>query len=912
MKRISAEKEIKYISNVIEKNISYYDIIKDKGFLSENILSQLRNLIEDVAILINNKQNNLNLDTHYNNINPSIEFIKKHAKYKFIIEFYEFLKGTASHYTPSEDGAEKLVSFYFRYICLIKNFLKNEYDLDIIRNLNNFPIYDDKSMKENYDIICNTIDSISDSFVKFTKGKFYVQKINTIYSDGKIYYEITLTKATDYLNKFERITMYSDKYIPDNYSVNIAYIEKQVKLNVGTSKIKIIRDYKVAIRVCELKNIFKIFGINKKFGEDYKEYRNLMEYITDRKCTITELLVSPIEEFKSIIEILANGAENHIITESFTIIRNYIIINMPGSNVIKYLTTKMENVVIRDQLDNNYNYVFDKVYLKPGCGMFDQMPYAMALLKHNTSWFHLIKVIDIEDKAYQLLYREIKSNVENKGLLYTPLKDLEYFDDIEQLIKNFNEKMMSIKKNPVDILELENNYVYIKSYENNSIDIITELEDYTTQNNEEIKNSLREYLTSNFDSSNISEDKIRALNNMLKISQATFIYGPAGTGKTKLIEILSSAFESFNKYYVAVTHTAVSNLSARIHNSNCQFDTISNFKTKSTLDCEILFIDECSAVSNVDMLAILFKQKYKAIIMVGDIYQIESIKYGNWFEICSRYFDENSKFELSHTHRTIDGDLIELWNCVRYDDRKAINILSNQEYTQPLSEKIFDKLLDEEIVLCLNYDGMYGINNINKVRQGVNSNLEFNIGVDTYKVGDPILFNDCPRFKNILYNNLKGVIQEIIEDKEQKCWWFTIEIDKDSISIDNSISTIEFLDSNNEDKIKIKFKVNEYADKDDDENEYEHIIPFNLAYAVSIHKAQGLEYDCVKIVITQNIEDCITKNIFYTAITRAKKVLKIYWSSDSQTKIFNNFESNNSKKDIAILRQKIKNRKTQC
>ena len=58
MKRISAEKEIMYISNVIEKNIEYYEKIKDKGFLSENILSQLRNMIEDVAILINNRENN--------------------------------------------------------------------------------------------------------------------------------------------------------------------------------------------------------------------------------------------------------------------------------------------------------------------------------------------------------------------------------------------------------------------------------------------------------------------------------------------------------------------------------------------------------------------------------------------------------------------------------------------------------------------------------------------------------------------------------------------------------------------------------------------------------------------------------------------------------------------------------------
>ena len=129
MKRISAEKEISYISNVIEKNIEYYEKLKDKGFLSENILSQLRNLIEDVAILVNNKENGLTLDTHYDNVNPSFNFIKGKKKYKFIIEFHDFLKGTASHYTPSEDGAEKLVSYYFKYICYTKKFLKDEYHI---------------------------------------------------------------------------------------------------------------------------------------------------------------------------------------------------------------------------------------------------------------------------------------------------------------------------------------------------------------------------------------------------------------------------------------------------------------------------------------------------------------------------------------------------------------------------------------------------------------------------------------------------------------------------------------------------------------------------------------------------------------------------------------------------------------
>ena len=57
-------------------------------------------------------------------------------------------------------------------------------------------------------------------------------------------------------------------------------------------------------------------------------------------------------------------------------------------------------------------------------------------------------------------------------------------------------------------------------------------------------------------------------------------------------------------------------------------------------------------------------------------------------------------------------------------------------------------------------------------------------------------------------------------------------------------------------------------------------VPFQVAYAVSIHKAQGLECDSVKIVITDANEDDITHSIFYTAITRAREKLKIFWTPE--------------------------------
>lgn len=905
MKRISAEKEITYISNVIEKNIEYYEKIKDKGFLSENILSQLRNLIEDVAILINNRENNQDLDTQYKNIAPSLDFIKGKQKYKFILDFYNFLKGTSSHYTPSEDGAEKLVSYYFRYICLTKKLLHDDYNIEIIKNIDKFPIYDDKSMKENYDLICSVVENEKGSPSKFIKGKFYVQKVNTIYSNGEIYYEITVSKATDYKNKFEHITLYSKKYIPDNYSINVSTLDKDVDLNIGKSKIKIINDYRIAIRICELKNIFSFFGVNKQFGENYREYKNLMKYLTDSQNIITNILCMDNEGYAKIKLQLQEGAENHHITDMLDKMREIILNNRKGHNIFRYLTTHMENIVIRDQQSDTTNFVFQDLYITHKSGMFDSMPYAMSLYKHNISWQHLIKAIDMYNKDEELLYSFVKNNIENENKLYTPTKEIKYFENISDLIKKFNNRFLSINSRSNNLLKLENGMIYIESYEKDTMKIISLLKDYSETYSSDLKNAVDIYMLFELQD-DISKDKEEILQKIFKTNSVAFIYGPAGTGKTKMIEILSSAFKSYDKCFLANTNTAVTNMKTRIGNiENSSFLTISNYIRNNSIECDILFIDECSMVSNTDMIKILEKQEYQAIILVGDIYQIESIKYGNWFQFCNKYFNDNIVYNLKDTHRTSDIDLMELWESVRYNNKKAINILSNQEYTQPLSKEIFDKTSEDEVILCLNYDGMYGINNINRVKQQLNPNKEYNFGIDTYKVNDPILFNDCPRFNNFLYNNLKGIIKNIEEDKENNCIWFTIEVDKEAINELYRPFDVEILESEVLGKVNICFRVNEYIDREDDENEYDHIIPFNLSYAISIHKAQGLEYDSVKIVITSNIEDRITKNIFYTAITRAKNKLKIYWNSDSQTKIFDNFDKRENNRDLAILRQKI-------
>lgn len=48
-------------------------------------------------------------------------------------------------------------------------------------------------------------------------------------------------------------------------------------------------------------------------------------------------------------------------------------------------------------------------------------------------------------------------------------------------------------------------------------------------------------------------------------------------------------------------------------------------------------------------------------------------------------------------------------------------------YTTKLYESIFELASEDEIVLCLNYDGLYVINNINSFLQSANPNKAFKL-----------------------------------------------------------------------------------------------------------------------------------------------------------------------------------------
>ena len=65
---------------------------------------------------------------------------------------------------------------------------------------------------------------------------------------------------------------------------------------------------------------------------------------------------------------------------------------------------------------------------------------------------------------------------------------------------------------------------------------------------------------------------------------------------------------------------------------------------------------------------------------------------------------------------------------------------------------------------------------------------------------------------------------------------------------------------------------------------------FSHAYAISIHKSQGSEYDNVVIILSKTFKRMFYNKLIYTAVTRAKKSLILIGRVDSlNTSISSNY-----------------------
>ena len=228
-------------------------------------------------------------------------------------------------------------------------------------------------------------------------------------------------------------------------------------------------------------------------------------------------------------------------------------------------------------------------------------------------------------------------------------------------------------------------------------------------------------------------------------------------------------------------------------------------------------------------------------------------------------------------------------------DDRIEESLSKNDYSSVLGDSLFQRRSSDEIILCLNYDGLYGINNVNRFLQASNLNPAVNWSESTYKVGDPVLFNESDRFRPVIFNNLKGEIVKI--DRKPGRITFDVDLDRDIGSGDTFGTDLRWIEGPT-----VQFDVFERGNTDDDDDTVITMVPFQIAYAVSIHKAQGLEYESVKVAITDANKESISHSIFYTAITHTRKDLGVFWTPETQQRILSRLAVHENTKDENLLK----------
>src|SRR5690606_10188835 len=708
--------------------------------------------------------------------------------------------------------------------------------------------------------------------------------------------EVTFCRAVNKVSKFDRLIAFTDLDISDKYAVNLTLRRDQIEIIGHVMPITLILAWEVSIRSCELKNFARLLGHSVTGSTSSQEYKYLMSFLTQGHRNLNDLMSLSENNYQQIKQsaLVTNSASQIFVFLDEA--RRIINASLPGGNILRYLLLRMNNQLLKSQYNRNGCELLSNLKFSFSSIPFDQMPFCTSLPQHNPRFWDLSDCIDMDGRQHELMARRVRNNVERHGVLYTPIRELSEFGDIDGLINIFNNRIYR-KHKKIRSLVADKGHVFINGYEEDTYSIIERLKDFSSSGISGYNQAVTRWTA---ESTHRIDDTVKkeVLTQLFSNSKIAIIYGAAGTGKSTMVDHIAHYFSDKRKLFLAHTNPAKDNLMRKVTAQNSDFRTISS-EIRSNHNpflpgYDLLVIDECSTVSNSDLLKILEKNTAKLIVLVGDVYQIESIQFGNWFEVIRSFIPSSSIFELTTPFRTQNNSLLDFWNKVRNIDDDLTEVMVRQGYSSILDSSIFQSQGNDEIILCLNYDGLYGINNINRFLQSSNPNPAIVWGDSIYKVGDPVLFYESERFKPVIYNNLKGRIVRI--DQFVGRIQFDIELDRPLTEFDVSGNEIEWIEGST-----VRFQVFEVKNSDDDDDSLNITIPFQVAYAVSIHKAQGLEYDSVKVVITDANEDDISHSIFYTAITRARKDLRISWKPETQQKGLQRLGRTANAHDVALL-----------
>jgi hypothetical protein len=265
-----------------------------RDLLSQNVLAQLRNLVEGVAVRL--QLGTSDAEYNYPVIGLGLAFVKGKGQYSFLSRFHKLLEASASHYTMDGDASERLMLKYYEYLLRIRTLLKDSCGIDVLANLD--PVDLDPPMREYHEKIAARLQALrSTQPGSGARDRYYIHKTRPFFVGGRIYYEVTFYRAVNRVSKFDRIIAFTDIDMTDKYSAMLTLQRDAIHVLDQMMPITIISAWEVSIRPCEFNNFARLLGISLTASVGSAEYRYLMNGLMVGSGSLLELMDMPDDQY---------------------------------------------------------------------------------------------------------------------------------------------------------------------------------------------------------------------------------------------------------------------------------------------------------------------------------------------------------------------------------------------------------------------------------------------------------------------------------------------------------------------------------------------------------------------------------------------------------------------------------------